>query len=216
VNENQLAERMRAAVAGEPPLGFDPDELTDRAARSQRQRRVVFGAAAVTLVIAATAATAVTVGAVGQGGGHGVGSQPSVTPALNCPEPMATLAPTVIARHLPAVVLDGYRVECGQMDVQYLEPGGRIWLYREERRTEPWLDFFADNEFAYHRLSEQPVPGATVRTYEEAPNTEGARLLAAVYIGTNNSVVWAEVSAHGPLVATEEQLVALVSDPELR
>jgi hypothetical protein len=213
VNENQLAERMRAAVAGEPPLGFDPDELTDRAGKRQRQRRAVFGAAAVTLVIAATA---VTVGATTQGGGHGAGSQSSVTPAQNCPEPMATLAPTVITRHLPGVVLDGYDVECSQLDVQYLEPGGRIWLYREEHRTEPQLDFYADNEFAYHRLREEPVVGATVRTYEQAPNTVGARLLAAVWIGTDNSVVWAEVSAHGELVATEEQLVALVSDPELR
>lgn len=211
MNENQLMERMRAAVAGEPPLGFDPDELTDRAGRRQRQRRAVLGAAAATLVLAAGA---VTVGVARQGGGHGVGSPSSV----NCPQPMATLAPTVITRHIPGVALDTYDLECTQMDHQYLVrgTGGRIWLYREKNRQDPTKDFFADNETAYHLASETPVPGAIVRTYVEPANSGDWWLRAAVWIGTDNLVVWAEVSGRGEPMATEEQLIALVSDLELR
>jgi hypothetical protein len=210
VNENQLSERMRAAVAGEPPLGFDPDELTDRAGRRQRQRRTVLGAAAVTLVLAAGA---VTVGAVTQGGGHGVGSPPSVT--SDCPQPMATLAPTVITRHIPGVALDAYDLKCTQVDHEYVGQG-RIWLYREKNREDPTKDFFANNETAYHLASETPVPGAIVRTYVEPSDADGWWLRAAVWIGTDNLVVWAEVSGQGEPIATEEQLVAVVSDVELR
>jgi hypothetical protein len=216
VNENQLTERMRAAVAGEPPLGFDPDELTDRAGRRQRQRRAVLGAVAATFVLAAGA---VTVGAatqrVGNGDGHRVGGPPQ---ALNCPQPMATLAPTVITRHIPGVALDNYDLECTQADHQYLVrgTGGRIWLYREKNRQDSTKDFFADNETAYHLAGETPVQGAIVRTYVEPSNSTDWWLRAAVWIGTDNLVVWAEVSGRGEPMATEEQLIALVSDPELR
>jgi hypothetical protein len=208
VNENQLRERMHAAVAGEPPLGFDPDELTDRAGKRQRQRRAILGATAATLVLAAGA---VTVGAVDQ---VGVGSRP---PSQACPQPMATLAPTLIRRHLPLVPLNGYDdIVCTEVDYQYVAPDGRIWLYREKNRHDPATDFFADNKTAYHLVDETTVPGAIVRTYKEPANDTGAWLRAAVWIGTDNLVVWAEFSGHGSPRATPQQLVELVSDPELR
>ena len=39
--EQHVADRMRAAVEGEPPLGFDPDEVIDQAIKQRRRRRVV-------------------------------------------------------------------------------------------------------------------------------------------------------------------------------
>ena len=215
MNENRLTERMRAAVGGEPPLGFDPDELTDRAGRQQRRRRAVLGAAAATLVLTASA---VTVGASTDSGGHRAGGPTSVAPAPDCPPPMATLAPTVITRHLPGVSPDTRDLRCTKVDVQYLLPDtdGRVWLYREQNRDDPVNDFFAGNETAYHLTGETGVPGATVRTYAEPPNQAGRWLRAAVWIGVDNLVVWAEVSGRGTPTTTEEQLIALVSDPQLR
>lgn len=93
---------------------------------------------------------------------------------------------------------------------------GRIWLYREKNREDPTKDFFANNETAYHLVSETPVPGAIVRTYVEPSDADSWWLRAAVWIGTDNLVVRAEVSGQGEPTVTVEQLVALVSDVELR
>ncbi|WP_009948787.1 hypothetical protein [Saccharopolyspora erythraea] len=49
-----LREGMRTAVADEPPLGFDPDDVVTEAARRQRRRRTT--AAAVAAVVVATVA----------------------------------------------------------------------------------------------------------------------------------------------------------------
>jgi hypothetical protein len=55
--ERRLTDELRAAVADEPPLGFDPDEVADRAGRLRRKRRRAYamaaGAAATTAVLAA-------------------------------------------------------------------------------------------------------------------------------------------------------------------
>jgi hypothetical protein len=54
--EKRLTEQLYAAVADEPPLGFDPDEVADRAGRLRRKRHrayaTVAGAAATTAVLA--------------------------------------------------------------------------------------------------------------------------------------------------------------------
>ncbi|WP_410606216.1 hypothetical protein [Amycolatopsis sp. lyj-109] len=58
---NDLETRLRDLNLGEPPLGFDPDEVADRAARHTRRRRVgITGTFAV-----AAAVTAVVVSAPG-------------------------------------------------------------------------------------------------------------------------------------------------------
>ena len=51
--EQQVADRFREAVAGEPPLGFDPDDVVDRAIKQGRRRKVVWAVAAATCVEAA-------------------------------------------------------------------------------------------------------------------------------------------------------------------
>jgi hypothetical protein len=77
--EDHLAERFRAAVADEPPLGFDTDDVVDRAARSGQHRAAVVavGAAAATVLLAG-----VTVMQLVRGGGDavGVGTAPTSEP----------------------------------------------------------------------------------------------------------------------------------------
>src|SRR5437588_13080798 len=48
--EQTVRDRFRDAVAGEPPLGFDPDEVVDRAIRRGRRRKAVWAIAAATCV----------------------------------------------------------------------------------------------------------------------------------------------------------------------
>lgn len=119
--EKQLADQMRSALADEPPLGFDPDELVDRA---RRRRRAAFATAGASGVVLAVAVTAVVVSG-GGGPVNNVGTQVTTTPAgpdAACPgtgpgerpplhfagsdEIVARLdeaAPRVIATHLPGV-----------------------------------------------------------------------------------------------------------------
>src|SRR5690242_18668115 len=57
MNEQQLAQRFLSAVEAEPPLGFDPDEVIDRAGLRQGRGRLGLGsaAAAVAVMVAAVA-----------------------------------------------------------------------------------------------------------------------------------------------------------------
>jgi hypothetical protein len=84
VIEEQLADRFRAAVADEPPMGFDPDDLVDRAARTHRRRSAVLAAsAAAALVVLATVAVIQIVRADDQAGGFGSPATQPTKPA--CP-----------------------------------------------------------------------------------------------------------------------------------
>lgn len=83
--EEHMAERFRMAVATEPPLGFDPDEVVTEARRRQRRRRAVAASALATggVVLAAVAVFAASTGA-GQGQ---VATQPTSTEASAAPGP---------------------------------------------------------------------------------------------------------------------------------
>ncbi|GAA2815205.1 hypothetical protein [Saccharopolyspora taberi] len=54
-----LRDGLRAAVADEPPLGFDPDDVVAEAARRHRRRRATAGAGVATLALVAVIAGAV-------------------------------------------------------------------------------------------------------------------------------------------------------------
>ncbi|RCW47103.1 hypothetical protein DFQ14_101447 [Halopolyspora algeriensis] len=73
MDERTLREGMRDAVGGEPPLGFDPDQVVDKAGREQRKRRAMVGTGLATLVVLAGVATIP--------GALGAYDQRSVTPA---------------------------------------------------------------------------------------------------------------------------------------
>ena len=130
--EQQLADRMRAALADEPPLGFDPDELADRAGALRRRRRSAFAVGGATAAVLAVAVTAVV--ATGDREPE-IGSQvptatspapstpstprgggcrsvaPGSVPPLNFPGSAAIVArldeaaPEAIAEHLPGVTV---------------------------------------------------------------------------------------------------------------
>jgi hypothetical protein len=48
--EQQVTDRFRDAVVDEPPLGFDPDDVIDRAIKRTGRRKVVLAVAAATMV----------------------------------------------------------------------------------------------------------------------------------------------------------------------
>ena len=97
--EQQVADRFRDAVTDEPPLGFDPDDVIDRAIKRTRRRRVVWGVAAATMVEAvAVWALASTPGSAGhdqvQAGGQPSGSAPAPAEASPSPAPGFTFRMT--------------------------------------------------------------------------------------------------------------------------
>jgi len=57
MNEQELEQRMRTAVAEAPPLSFDPDRLVDTAVQRQRRWRAVLGSVAAVVVVAGSAIT---------------------------------------------------------------------------------------------------------------------------------------------------------------
>lgn len=73
--EDRLANEFRTAVAGEPPLGFDPDDVVTEAIR-RRKRRQAAGATALGTGGVALAAVAVFATSAGTGG-VSVGASPS-------------------------------------------------------------------------------------------------------------------------------------------
>jgi hypothetical protein len=72
--EQQVADRFQEAVANEPPLGFDPDDVIDRAIKRSRRRKVVWAVAAATVVEAAV------VWAIPGGGSGGGAIEPAARP----------------------------------------------------------------------------------------------------------------------------------------
>jgi hypothetical protein len=88
VIEERIADRFRQAVLDEPPLGFDPDEVVDRARQRQRHRRAV-GASALATVGVALAAVAVFAASGGGGAQLDVGA----------PGPSGSVAPPAVTPH---------------------------------------------------------------------------------------------------------------------
>lgn len=79
--EKQLRERFDAAVADEPPMGFDPLAAADEASRATRARRGLFAGIATTAVaVAAVAIVTVTVADLGGGGPGSVGGPAERSP----------------------------------------------------------------------------------------------------------------------------------------
>jgi hypothetical protein len=101
MNEEQLGDRFRAAVAEEPPLGFDPDDVVDRAVRTTRRRSAMIGAATAAAVVVLGVVTVLQVFRVDSamtGFGSAPTSKPTITkptgpcdpPGTKTPEPPGT------------------------------------------------------------------------------------------------------------------------------
>jgi len=90
--EKRLTEDMHAALADEPPLGFDPDELADRAGRSRRRRRSAYltaSAAAATTVLAAVAVVVGSHDDAGRNTGTGTVTAPASPTSVPAAKPAA-------------------------------------------------------------------------------------------------------------------------------
>lgn len=89
MSEQELREGLRAAVADEPPLAFDPDTLMAKAKREVTRRRALFGAGMATTAVLVAAVTVPTLLGPPRGGATSAGSprgalegcQPYRTPA---------------------------------------------------------------------------------------------------------------------------------------
>lgn len=243
--EKQLEERMHAALAGEPPLGFDPDELVDRAARRGRQRRATLaaaGAAATVLVLAVVGV--VTTGDRGTErpdiGAPTATATPSTAPQPVCQrvnsgtvppagfrgsaEILARLeldVPDLIATHLDGrsvvPVDDMVAYDCPPtIGAGYSIAGSANTLALSLVHARATLDLGHDPYTDHVRF----------RLLRDQPQQDGARIRvyeefvgesgARVVIRFGPDGMITEVSTARPAEVAEAGLVALVSDPALR
>jgi hypothetical protein len=84
VIEERLAEKFRAATADEPGLGFDPDDVVDRAIARGRRRATVLGASAAAGVVMLGAVTVLHVVRVGYDAAGGAVVAPTTKPTQPC------------------------------------------------------------------------------------------------------------------------------------
>ncbi len=243
--EKQLEDRMHAAVADEPPLGFDPDDVVDQAIRRRGHRRSVLAATGSAVAVVALAAAAVATMGIGDQGPD-VGTPTSAnTPAGEVCQSVAqgavpplnfngspeivqrldTSAPPAITRHLPGVAVKPSSTGMIAYDCppnvgtvyELTDRAQSIMLYLIHARNELDLahDRYANDEL-YELLSEgEAADGAHLRVYRNSA-LQDAAVLVVVRFGLDGMITEASVSGLGPLAATPEQLRALASDPELR
>lgn len=79
MSENDVRDGFREAVAGEPPLDFDPDALVDTARQQVRRRALLSVGIATVAVVAAAVVVPLTLTGGGEGGGVPVADRPSAT-----------------------------------------------------------------------------------------------------------------------------------------
>ncbi|GAB1511328.1 hypothetical protein [Actinophytocola sp. KF-1] len=241
--EDRLADRMRAALTDEPPLGFDPDELADRAGALRRRRRAAVAVAGVAAAVLAVAVAAVVATAGGRG--PETGSPPPTTapgtvcrgveegavPPLNFPGSAAVVdrldaaAPAAIAEHLPGVTVRPSETGMIAYDcppnvgtvypVNGADQSVMVYVVHAEDTLDLANDRYAEDR-DYRLLDEgTATDGARIRAYQYRGPGSGA-VLVVVRFGPDGTVTEASVSGQGPLVADRAALTALASDPELR
>lgn len=192
--ERKISDRMRAAVADEPLLGFDPDEVVTRAARKRRNLRAVT-ATAVTAVAAVITAAVVSLPTGGQGGALQVAGSPSQpatkqAPPDTCGYPWAPVKEADIVKKLrrvaPKIVTD----HAPDVRVEAVEPiGSSCPLKGNAGFTLPGTDqHFALYEIRYQEgldLVNTPSTGGLPDQISDKPGAHGSRV--EVYQGTNSA-----------------------------
>src|SRR5262245_34221227 len=227
--EEQLGDRMRAVLADEPPLGFDPDELVDRAGRSRRQRRTTVAAAGAVLVVAVSAVVA-TSGGGDRGSRVGTSStapaacrdvEPGRVPPLNFPGSAAIVArldaavPGLVARHLPGVTVQPSETgmiayDCPRnVGTLYPVAGANQTLVIDLIHAGDELDLAHDKyagDAEYHLVAEDTAAdGARFRTYGNSAGT----VLIVVRFGLDGMITEASIGGMGTPVVDAAQLRAL-------
>lgn len=236
--EKQLEQSMHAALAGEPPLGFDPDDLVDRAARRHRQRRAfaavavmagVVGLATATLLVARSdgAPTATTPDAVCETAPPGAHAPPEGFPgSAAIVARLRAAEPGLLAEHVPGTTFDPPEgVDLDAFDCppfiavsRYVSGGTGESLAIQLTHRRDGLDLAGDpyTDDLFHRLvSDKPAAdGARIRVYREKSPLQP--MLAVVRFGPDGMITEASVIAADARTITEGQLTALATDPELR
>jgi hypothetical protein len=105
--EQYLAERMQSAVTAEPPLGFDPDDVVDRAARHSVRRRataaVALGTAALAVAVIAATPTPVTTTQPASPTSTSTWTEPVDSAHASVARRLSEVGPQVIAAYAPGV-----------------------------------------------------------------------------------------------------------------
>lgn len=94
--EQQLRDGLRAAVADEPPLGFDPDRVAEDARRAVRRRRAVVASAGATVLVVGVIVGTASVAGSPEGRG------PAGPASSAVPTPPPTNVPTTTPPARPA------------------------------------------------------------------------------------------------------------------
>lgn len=121
--EQQVADRFQEAVADEPPLGFDPDDVIDRAIKRGRRRKVVWAVAAATVV------EAVVVWAVAATPGADTSQTAAARPA---PAPAPVVQPPS-----PTFELTGFERTLTLDNPTDLRPAGSELMFKDLRVRNP-------------------------------------------------------------------------------
>jgi hypothetical protein len=245
VIEKQLEESMHAALAGEPPLGFDPDEVIDRAGRRQRQRRSAVATVSAAVTVLAVAVTTVLVtSSRGEGPNIGTPTAPATTTSTTRPATVCQSVkpgtvppsgfpgsadvldrfdqdlPDAVVEHLGITVVpadDIVAYDCPPtVGVGYAATGSSKALALSFIHARPKLDLAHDPYVGDKRFA----------LLQDKPQAGGARLrVYAQYATWRDSpviVLWfgadgmvTEVSAPRQDYFARADLIALASDPRL-
>jgi len=242
VNEQQLARRMRAVLADEPPLGFDPDEVVEVIHRRRRQRLMAFASVSATAVVIAVVVAVVA--AIPRheetaddpnGGDRPVrtcgdldldGSEPRYHPDVSQrAKTLDKLVPRLLDEHIEGFtfepVLDGMRTYgCVPTLMAAYKPTDADWfisirLFQRHDVLTP-----DDDRYSWP-VYEQTLDGSLVRVYDgyhqtgDNAGTNVAVPVAATRLDTDGLVVEVTLTQAGAEV-TMGELIAVVTDQDLR
>jgi hypothetical protein len=129
VNDLELEQRMRTAVAEAPPLSFDPDRLVDTAVHRQRRRRAVLGSVAAVVVVAGSA--------IALTGTPDIATDGRRLPVAESADPPADPEAYLLLRgeemteylqqRLPQVVPGATKIRVEDWEVHEVQVGNRSW-----------------------------------------------------------------------------------------
>lgn len=230
-----MSERMHAAVLDEPPMGFDPDEVVNRAVRRQRNRRTVVGAATA-VAIMATASTLVFGGHVGDlktvpgtQPTESSDSPPPTEPAGTCVvegeqsevnSQFGNAAGRALVDHGPGVAFGPKDSLGGKTDEGCVQsifyaypthsaPDQRIMIGFYHATTSLDLTDPIPGSVLVQETPQQD--GSVLRFYDSL--TGGTAINQVTHHRTDGLIVWARATPRE--LATVEQLTAIATDPDI-
>jgi hypothetical protein len=222
VNEKQLTESMTAAVRGEPPLGFDPDDVVDRAIR-RRRRNVLSATCATAAALVAVTAVAVGGGTTSEGLQPGASPPPSPPPSSAgsleprmspdvepCPVSLGETMPPLLAEHFPDVVF----TPTPEVDNPHeqMNPVANDIEHTVSVFCTAGPDTTDFSQIA-RVVRDEPQPGgARLRTFVEDPDPDDNRAACAGEWTSEELTVRVVVTGIGELVGTPDQAAALATD----